>query len=53
MIHGLAGQTDNIVDIRSRILQGMMASQETTAVLIANTILLLSRHLETCEELRK
>jgi cytochrome P450 len=31
----------------------MMASQETTAVLVANTILLLSRHKNHWDNLRK
>lgn len=53
LVHGLASQTDNIEYVRSQILQAMMASQETTAILIANTIFLLSRHERHWQELRK
>jgi cytochrome P450 len=44
MIQGLIEQTDDIEYIRSQILQGMMASQETIAVLISNARFLLARH---------
>lgn len=53
LIHGLASQTDDIDYVRSQILQAMMASQETTAVLIANTIFLLARHERHWREIRK
>jgi cytochrome P450 len=52
MIEGLAAQTDDKPYMRSQILQGMMASQDTTAVLISNTIFLLSRHLQIWDELQ-
>jgi cytochrome P450 len=52
MIQGLTEQTDNIEFIRSQILQGMMASQETTAVLISNTMFLLAKHPKEWAKLR-
>ncbi|KAF2675780.1 cytochrome P450 [Lentithecium fluviatile CBS 122367] len=52
MIQGLASQTDDVKYIRSQILQGMIASEETTAVLISNTIFLLSRHPQYWQQLR-
>ena len=58
MIQGLAAQVegepqmDDIHYIRSQILQGMMASQETTAVLLSNTLFLLARHPKYWEQLR-
>lgn len=39
--------------MRSQVLQGMMAAQETTAVLISNTMFLLARHTEYWGQLRK
>jgi cytochrome P450 len=50
---GLASQTDDIVYVRSQILQGMLASQETTAVLVSNTMFLLSRNPKHWAQLRK
>jgi cytochrome P450 len=52
MIQGLTEQTDDIRYIRSQILQGMMASQETTAVLISNAMFLLARDPKEWEKLR-
>lgn len=52
LVKGLAAQTDDTVYMRNQILQGMMASQETTAVLIANCIFLLARHKDHWEQLR-
>jgi cytochrome P450 len=52
MIQGLTEQTDDIKYIRSQILQGMMASQETTAVLISNAMFLLARDPKEWEKLR-
>ena len=40
---GLAEWTSDRIEIRNQIIQGMMAAQDTTAVLISNTIFLLSR----------
>jgi cytochrome P450 len=37
-------QTDDMEFARSQVLQGMMASQETISVLVANCIFLLARH---------
>lgn len=52
MLQGLATQMYDVHYIRSQILQGMMAFQETTAVLIANTMFLLSRHPRYWSRLR-
>ncbi|KAI0379219.1 cytochrome P450 alkane hydroxylase-like protein [Hypomontagnella monticulosa] len=40
----LSSQTDDQDLIRSQVLQGMMASQETTSSLLGNAFFLLSRH---------
>ncbi|KAL9121277.1 MAG: hypothetical protein Q9187_002162 [Circinaria calcarea] len=52
MLQGLAEQTDDRIEIRSQILQGMMASQETTSVLLSNTLFLMSRHPLIWDQLR-
>ncbi|CAF9905989.1 hypothetical protein IMSHALPRED_004040 [Imshaugia aleurites] len=52
MLESLAQETSNKVEIRSQIIQGMMASQETTSVLVNNTLFLLSRHASTWNQLR-
>jgi cytochrome P450 len=44
MVQGLAAQTNDMTFIRSQILQGMLASQETIPVLVSNTMFLLARH---------
>ncbi len=43
LLDGLAKQTTDRIEIRNQIIQGLMAAQDTTAVLISNTIFLLSR----------
>lgn len=52
MLEGLAEQTNDKVEIRSQIIQGMMASQETTSVLLSNTLFLLSRHTSIWDQLQ-
>jgi len=52
MIQGLAAQTDDRHYIRSQILQGMMAAQETTSALLGNTLFLLSRHPSNWQQIR-
>lgn len=42
-LNPLLPKTTYVVD-RSQILQGMMASQETTSALVGNTLFLLYRH---------
>lgn len=44
LVQDLSLQSDDYGFIRSQILQGMMASQETTSSLLGNAIFLLSRH---------
>ena len=53
MAQNLAGQTDDIEYIRGQILQSMLASKETTAVLISNAIFLLARHPAVWRRLRE
>jgi len=53
MLQGLTEQTDDIVDIRSQLLQGMMAAADTTSVLTSNALFLLSRHPSTWKQLHK
>jgi cytochrome P450 len=53
MLAGLLLQTDNREFIRSQILQGMMASQETTSALLGNACFLLSRHPKHWQQIRK
>lgn len=52
LLASLSSQTDDLAYIRSQILQGMMASQETTSALLGNAILLLSRHPQHWDQLR-
>ena len=52
LLDGLAEQTSDRIEIRNQIIQGMMAAQDTTAVLISNTIFLLSRSPATWARLR-
>jgi cytochrome P450 len=44
LLGNLSDQTSDLKFIRHQILQGMMASQETTSALLGNACLLLSRH---------
>lgn len=53
MLESLAEQTSNKVEIRSQIIQGMMASLETTSVLVSNSLFLLSRHTPIWEQLQE
>ncbi|TGO70696.1 hypothetical protein BELL_0682g00030 [Botrytis elliptica] len=52
LLEGLAKQTDDRIEIRQNIIQGMMAAQGTTYVLISNTLFLLSRNPDLYERLR-
>lgn len=52
LLDNLAQQTTDRNEIRNQIIQGMMASQDTTSVLISNTVFLLSRDTSTWERLR-
>ncbi|KAM0129663.1 hypothetical protein ACHAP3_007692 [Botrytis cinerea] len=52
LLEGLAKQTDDRIEIRQNIIQGMMAAQGTTYVLISNTLFLLSRNPELYQRLR-
>ena len=52
LLDGLAEQTSDRIEIRNQIIQGMMAAQDTTAVLISNTVFLLSRNPAIWRRLR-
>ena len=52
MLESLAEETSSKVEIRSQIIQGMMASQETTSVLVSNTLFLLARHTSIWDQLQ-
>ncbi|KAI0470034.1 hypothetical protein GGR56DRAFT_154810 [Xylariaceae sp. FL0804] len=44
LVQVLSSQTSNAQFIKSQVLQGIMAAQETTSALLGNTFFLLSRH---------
>ncbi|KAF2653349.1 cytochrome P450 [Lophiostoma macrostomum CBS 122681] len=44
LVHHLLSQTNDKIEIRGHILQAMMPTSDTTAVLIGNTFFLLSRY---------
>ena len=52
LLDGLAEQTSDRIEIRNQIIQGMMAAQDTTVVLLSNTFFLLSRSPAIWERLR-
>jgi cytochrome P450 len=52
LVQNLAAQTDDMEFIRSQVIQGMLAAQETIAVLISNAIFLLARHPNVYTALR-
>ena len=52
LLGSLVQQTDDRIEIRNQILQGMMVAQDTTAVLLSNTVFLLSRHPKSWDRLR-
>lgn len=52
MAKNISGKTRDLGYMRGQVLQSMLASKETTAVLISNTIFLLARHPDTYRELR-
>ncbi|KAF2703349.1 cytochrome P450 [Pleomassaria siparia CBS 279.74] len=53
MAYNLSGQTDDTEYIRSQILQSMLASKETTAMLVSNTMFLLARNPAVWQKLRE
>ena len=52
LLENLIAQTRNRVEIRNQIIQGMMAAQDTTSVLVSNAIFSLSRNPKIWERLR-
>jgi cytochrome P450 len=52
LVDNLAHQTEDRHFIRHQILQGMMASQDTTSALLGNACFLLSRHPQYWQEVR-
>ncbi|PVH96485.1 cytochrome P450 [Periconia macrospinosa] len=53
MLDALSVQTKDLKYIRSQILQGMMASQETTSALLGNACFLLSRNPHYWSQIQK
>ncbi|PQE27741.1 cytochrome P450 alkane hydroxylase protein [Rutstroemia sp. NJR-2017a BVV2] len=52
LLEGLAKQTNDRIEIRQNVIQGMLAAQGTTYVLISNTLFLLSRNPSLYKRLR-
>ncbi|KAI0006842.1 cytochrome P450 alkane hydroxylase-like protein [Xylariaceae sp. FL0662B] len=52
VVKGLTCLSDDTEFIRSQVLQGMMASQETTSALLGNTFFLLSRNPTYWQQVR-
>lgn len=52
LVQDLSLQSDDQAFIRSQIIQGMMASQETTSSLLGNAFFLLSRHPSYWDQVR-
>ncbi|KAF7902617.1 hypothetical protein EAF00_002520 [Botryotinia globosa] len=52
LLQGLIKETDDRIEIRDNALQGMMAVQDTTPVLLSNTLFLLSRNPKVYDRLR-
>ncbi|TVY14574.1 Cytochrome P450 monooxygenase fsdH [Lachnellula arida] len=53
LIQSLGVQGRNPIEIRSEIIQGMLVTQDTTGIVLSNTIFLLSRTPVIWERLRK
>ena len=53
LLSGLAEQTDDPFELRNGMLQALMATQETTAALISNVFVLLSRNQSAWQQLRE
>ncbi|KAL9619343.1 MAG: hypothetical protein Q9160_006023 [Pyrenula sp. 1 TL-2023] len=52
LLNGLIGQTNDKIELRNQTIQGLMAAQDTTALLVGNTMLLLSRNPNIWTRLR-
>ncbi|MCJ1310667.1 hypothetical protein MMC25_004333 [Agyrium rufum] len=53
LLDSLLDLTDDSIEIRNSLLQGLMAAQETTSVLLSTTFFLLSRSPPTWAKLRR
>lgn len=53
LLYSMAEQTEDRVQLRNEVLQGLMAAQKTTVVLISNVFFLLSRHPKVWDDLRQ
>ena len=53
LLHGMAEQTEDRTELRNHILQALMATQETTSILISNVFFQLSRHPIVWQRLRR
>ncbi|KAI9924943.1 hypothetical protein ASPWEDRAFT_162858 [Aspergillus wentii DTO 134E9] len=52
-LHGLAAVTQDPIELRSQLLNILLAGRDTTASLLSWTVLLLARHPEVFQKLRK
>ena len=53
LLESLAHQTDNRLEMRNQVIQGMMAASENVPILLSNTVFLLSRHASIWKQLRE
>ena len=53
LLVGLPKKTDNRVEIRSHVLQAMMAARDKISILLSNSLFLLSHDLIVYEKLQK
>lgn len=53
LVQNLVSASEDKPFIRSQVIQGMMASQETTSSLLGNTLFLLARHAEYWGKVRR
>ena len=52
LMDSLAHQTEDRLELRNQTIQGLMAALDTTALLVSNTMFLLSRSPDTWDRLR-
>ncbi|KAI1130598.1 cytochrome P450 alkane hydroxylase-like protein [Nemania abortiva] len=52
LVHNLVADSDDLHFVRSQVLQGMLASQETISSLLGNTFFLLSRNQDYWQKIR-
>lgn len=52
LLDGLVQQTNDKLEIRNQVIQGLTGSLDTTAMLVSNTVFLLSRSPDVWDRLR-